>query len=185
MIKLAPALAFLLLCASPAAAQPHWTVDAARSKLGFTVQWSGEPFTATFKTWKADIAFDPADLAHSHASVTISVDSEASDFPDNDEGLRGLQGLNVAKFPMAKFETTRFTHAQGNDYVADATLTLHGMTKHVTLPFTLTITGNTAHMVGKAVLMRPDFGLAEGEFSGEKPIARAVTVNVDLVAAKP
>ncbi|HEY1709747.1 MAG TPA: YceI family protein [Rhizomicrobium sp.] len=179
------AFAALALSSAPAWATPQWTVDHGKSKLGFAVQWSGEAFAATFKSWKADIAFDPADLAHSHVTVLIDVGSEASAFPDNDEGLKGPQGFDPGKFPTAKFEAAKFTHGQGNAYVADGTLSLHGVTKHITLPFTLTITGNTAHMVGKAVLARPDFGLAQGEFSGETPIAHAVTVNVDLTASKP
>lgn len=172
-------------CASPAAAQTHWTVDAAKSGLGFTVQWSGEPFTANFKSWKANIAFDPNDLPHSKAVVDIDITSEASDFPDNDEGIKGTQGMEVSKFPAARFETTQITHGAGNSYTAQGTLSLHGVTKAVTLPFMLTINGKTAHMVGKAVVTRPDFGLARGEFSGDAPIGRAVTVNIDLTATKP
>jgi polyisoprenoid-binding protein YceI len=185
MKRFALALAALSLCSTTALAAPQWTIDHGKSKLGFSVQWSGEAFVATFKSWKADIAFDPADLLHSHVSVLIDVASEGSAFPDNDEGLKGPQGFDPGKFPTAKFEATKFTHGQGNNYVANGTLSLHGMTKAVTLPFTLTITGNTAHVVGRAVVARPDFGLAQGEFSGETPIAHAVTVNMDLTATKP
>ena len=74
-------------------------------------------------------------------------------------GRRGVVApvaiIDPSKFPTAKFEAAKFTHGQGNSYVANGTLSLHGMTKAVTLPFTLTITGNTAHMVGKAVVARP------------------------------
>jgi polyisoprenoid-binding protein YceI len=177
------AAAFALL-ATPALAQQHWAVDRAKSKLSFSVLWDGELFTAAFKSWNADIVFDPADLAHSKAAVSIDIGSESSDFAENDQGLKGPQGFEASKFPTAKFETTKFTHGQGNNYTALGTLSLHGMTKAVTLPFTLTITGKTAHMIGKASLMRADFGLAGGEFSGDTPIAHAVTVNVDLTATK-
>ncbi len=184
MNRLVLAAAVLAFSATPALAQPNWAVDYAQSKLGFSVQWSGEQFTAAFKSWKADIVFDPADLVHSRAVVSIDIGSEASDFPDNDEGLKGTQGFEASKFPVAKFATTKFTHSTGNNYVAEGTLTLHGLTKHVTLPFTLVVTGKTAHMTGKALLTRGDFGLAQGEFSGETPIAHAVTVNIDLTASR-
>src|SRR5262249_5731575 len=132
----------------------------------------------------ADIAFDPNDLAHSKAVVTIDLASEGSGFDENDQGLKGSQGLEVSKFPTARFETTGFTHGGGNSYVAQGTLNLHGMGKPVTLPFTLVINGKTAHMTGKAQVMRGDFGLAGGEFSGDTPIAHAVTVNMDLSATQ-
>jgi polyisoprenoid-binding protein YceI len=184
MTRLSLVVFVLALLGAPASAQPHWTVDHARSRLGFTVQWSGEAFSATFKSWKAEIAFDPADLARSKAIVTIDIGSETSDFPDNDDGLKGTQGFETAKYPAAKFETTRITHVQENNYVAEGALTLHGMTKPITLPFALTIDGKIAHMTARAVLMRADFALARGEFSSDMPIARAVTVTIDLTATR-
>ena len=73
------------LISTPALAA-HWNVDSAKSKLGFGVQWSGQPFGATFKKWNAAIDFDPNDLAHAHVVATIDLASEASDSPDNDDG---------------------------------------------------------------------------------------------------
>lgn len=181
MRALLAAGAALCLSAAPALAA-NWTVDPARSRLGFSVQWSGEAFNATFKSWKADITFDPADLAHAKATVTIDLNSEDSGSADNDDGLKGAEGFATNQFPSAKFETTGFTAKGGNAYVATGRLSLHGLTRPVTLPFTLAISGNTAHMTGKAVVSRMDFGLGQGEWARETPIAHAVTINVDLTA---
>jgi polyisoprenoid-binding protein YceI len=183
MKKLLVAIAMLLAGPMPAAAA-SWTVDYAKSHLGFQVQWSGEAFTAAFKTWKADITFDPADLAHVHAVVTIDLASEASDAADNDEGLKGPEGFRVSKFPTAVFETSGFASKGGNAYVATGTLSLHGAKRPVSLPFTLTITGNQAHMTGKAAVLRTDFGLGTGDWAGETPIAHQVFITIDLTATK-
>jgi len=172
-----------LLCATPAFGA-HWNVDASKSRLGFTVQWSGEPFTATFKSWKADIDFDPADLAHSRVMATIDLGSEGSDTPDNDDGLKGPQGFSISQFPTARFETSSFKHGSGNSYTAIGTLSLHGVTKPVTLPFTLLISGDTAHVTGRAQVLRTDFGLGQGEWAAPSPIAHEVAINVDLTATK-
>jgi polyisoprenoid-binding protein YceI len=177
-------LCVLLLAAAPATAA-EWTVDHAKSRLGFTVQWSGEPLVATFKSWTAKIAFDPANLAAAHASVSIALDSEDSGSTDNDDGLKGAEGFSVMQFPRAHFETTGFKATGGSGYIATGRLDLHGVTRPITLPFTLTIAGNTAHMVGKAEVSRLDFGLGtSGEWAGETPIAHAVTITVDLTATK-
>lgn len=183
MKKILAAVVLLLAGAMPASAAA-WTVDYAKSHLGFQVQWSGEAFAATFKTWKADITFDPADLAHAHAVVTIDLASEASDAADNDEGLKGPEGFRVAQFPTAVFETTGFTSKGGNAYVATGTLSLHGAKRQVTLPFTLTIAGNLAHMTGKTAVLRTDFGLGTGDWAGETPIAHQVFITIDLTATK-
>jgi polyisoprenoid-binding protein YceI len=179
------ALALAALLAATPASAAHWNVDAAKSKLGFTVSWSGQPFNATFKSWKANIDFDPADLAHSQADVTIDVASEASDDSETDEGVKGAQGFQASQFATARFQTTSIAHKSGNDYVAQGKLTLRGVTKAVTLPFTLTIAGNSAHMTGNATVSRMDFGVGQGgDFSKPAPVAYQVTIKVDLVAVK-
>lgn len=179
----AAAIAGLLLAAMPARAA-NWTVDHAKSRLGFTVSWSGQAFVATFKSWKADIAFDPKDLGHARAAVTIDLSSEASDSPDNDDGLKGAEGFAVGQFPTATFQTTGFASKGGNQYVATGQLSLHGVTKTIALPFTLTFAGDTAHMTGRIVVLRTDFGLGTGEWAAPTPIAHEVTITVDLTATK-
>ncbi len=180
---LALAMAALGFASSPAFAA-HWDVDYAKSKLGFAVQWNGQPFAAIFKSWKADIDFDPADLAHAHAVVTIDLASEVSDSPDNDDGVKGAQGFVVSQFPTARFETTGFAHASGSDYVATGKLAIKGISKPVTLPFQLLLTSDKAHMKGRADVARTDFGLGQGEWAGETPVAHHVAIIVDLTAAK-
>lgn len=173
-----------IFAATPALAA-HWNVDYAKSKLGFTVQWSNAPFVAVFKTWKADIAFDPADPAHAHVVTTIDIASEASDTPDNDDGLKGPEGFQTSHFPTATFEATGFTPQAADKYVANGKLTIRGVTHPVALPFTLTINGNSAHMAGSAQVMRTEFGVGQGsEWGGNTPIAHNVAVNIDLTATK-
>lgn len=184
-MKLALAfIAALVLAATPVSAA-QWKVDRGKSRLGFTVQWSGEALNAVFRSWTANISFDPADLAHAKAVVTIDLTSEDSGASENDDGLKGAEGFAIDRFPSATFETTGFTPGKnGNAYVANGRLSLHGMTRTLALPFILTISGNTAHMVGRAVVSRIDFGLGTGEWAGETPVAHAVTITVDLTATK-
>ncbi len=178
------AVVLALLSTMPASAAQHWKVDYARSKLGFTVSWSNQPFTAVFRSWKADIDFDPADLAHSRASVTVNLASETSDDSETDDGIKGADGFQVSQFPTALFRVASFTHAFGDRYVATGTLSIKGLSRPITLPFTLTMSGATAHVVGKAVVLRTDFHVGTGEWAKADPVAYEVTVNVDLVASK-
>jgi len=169
------------MLAAPAQAA-HWNVDYAKSRLGFTVSWSKEPFSGAFQSWKADIDFDPADLVHARADVTIDPASEKSGEPDFDDGLKGALGFDVKKFPDARFSATRFTHASGDNYVAEGTLTIRGISRPLTLPFKLTINGTDAHMAGKAVVLRTDFGVGSGLWAKPEPVAHEVTVTIDLLA---
>jgi polyisoprenoid-binding protein YceI len=171
----------LLVCVSSAQAA-HWNIDPSKSRLGFVAQWSGEPFAATFKTWKADIIFDPADLAHSRVLATIDLASESSGTPDNDDGLKGPEGFWIDRFRSAKFNSSWIANRGNGAYLAEGTLTLHGATRTIDLPFKLTIVGRMAHAVGHAVVLRTDFGLGTGEWSGTTPIAHEVAIDLDLTA---
>lgn len=174
----------VLSASSPAFAAQHWKVDQTKSKLGFTVSWGGQPFAGVFRSWTADIDFDPADLAHSHATVNVNVGSEASDDSETDASVKGAEGFAVSQFPTAVFKANTFSHGAGNNYTAQGTLSLKGISRPVTLPFTLTLSGNTAHVVGKAQVMRTDFHVGTGEWERPDPVAHEVTVTVDLMATK-
>ena len=179
---------FLVFIAIASAASPasatHWTVDYGKSRLGFTAQWSGEPFSAEFKRWNADIDFDPADLGHSQVSVTVDLASEASDEPDFDSGLKGAKSYETSRFPTARFVSKGFAAKSANSYMAQGTLTIRSMSRDITLPFTLAISGRTAQMKGTAHVMRTDFGVGQGDWAAPTPVSRDVTVNIDLAATK-
>jgi len=172
-----------LLAAVPARAA-HWTVDYAKSRLGFTVQWSNEPFSASFARWNADVDFDPADPVHGKAVVTIDLASETSDEPDFDSELKGAQGFETSKFPVARFASKRFVRKSGNNYLAEGVLSLHGISRDIELPFTLAISGRSAHVTGSAHVLRTDFGLGNDTWSAPSLVSHDVSINVDLTATQ-
>jgi polyisoprenoid-binding protein YceI len=181
------ALALVLLASGAQAAS--WTVDHSKSTLGYKVIWAGEPSVATFKKWDAKIDFDPNNLAASKVTATIQTGSAVSDSPEYDDARADTNGFNASKFPQATFVTKSFRKTGANTYEATADLTIKGITKQVVLPFTLTITGNTAHMKGEAVFSRTDYKVGTGEsfginFDSDDPVSHKVTVPVDITATK-
>jgi polyisoprenoid-binding protein YceI len=177
------AIVITVLLTLPASAA-HWTVDYTRSKLGFTANWSNEPFSAAFKSWKADINFDPADLPHARADVTVDLGSEASDEADFDDGLKGAEGFQIVQFPSAHFAATHFVHKAGDLFVATGQLSIRGVAKDVVLPFSLDIQGNRAHMKGTANVVRTDYGVGQGAWAAPTPVAHNVAVTIDLYAER-
>ena len=184
-ILLAAAIALL----SPVAEAAQWKIDAAKSTLGVVVTWDREPFRASFKRWTAAIDFDPVELARAKADVAIDIASYASEDPENDKYRVGPNGLDVRRFAQARFVSKSFREVGPGRYEATADLTIHGITKEVKLPFTLTISGNSAHMTGELTLSRVDFGVGTGstwgiDWSSERTVSHAVKVTVDLVATR-
>jgi len=184
--KVIPAilLAAGLVLARPAAAA-DWAVDAGKSTLGFTGALSGKSFDGKFKSWQAEIAFDPANPAAGHAKVTIDMASAVTGDRQRDGALPDADWFDVKKSPQGLFEATGFKSLGGNQYEAAGSLTIRGIKKAVTLPFTLDIAGDEAHAKGKLDIVRTDYGVGQGEdWKDGSTVALGVSISFDLVAKK-
>jgi polyisoprenoid-binding protein YceI len=182
MLGLIAAIAFAATGAS--AAPAAWTVDKAKSKLGFRGTIEGEAFDGVFRRWDAVIKFDPKDLAHSSASVSIDTGSGFTNNPDRDESLPTQDWFAAKTFPKASFVAKRFVDQGGGRYQAIGELTIKGVKKPLVLPFTLALSGPSAKMTASLVLDRTAFGIGSGRWKSEDMVASKVTVSVNLIAAK-
>lgn len=167
-----------------AQAADRWAVDADASSLGFEATQSGNAFSGQFGSWQADIAFSPDDLAGSGVTVTIDMASADAGANDRNSQLPTSDWFDVDGHPTATFVTTGFTHLGGSDYEAAADLTIKGITLPVTLPFTLSIDGDTATVTGSLALLRTDYGVGEGRWANGSTVGLDVTVVVDLTASR-
>jgi polyisoprenoid-binding protein YceI len=166
-----------------AAAAPAWTVDKAASRIGFTSSFGGQTVQGTFRRWDAQIQFDPKALATSRVVATIDVASAATGDSSKDESLPTADWFDAAHFPRASFAASSFKDLGGGRYQAIGTLTLKGVARPVTLPFTLVITGAQARMQGQVALNRSAFGVGKGQFASAETVPFQVAVTV-AVAAK-
>lgn len=169
--------------AAPAGKVATWAVDKANSRIRFKSSFGGAAFEGGFDRWDAQIAFDPKNLAASKVTVSVDLASAKTGDADRDQTLPTNEWFDTAKFPRATFTTTAIRDAGGGKYQAVGTLNLKGVTKPVTLPFTLAITGAQAKMTGAVVIKRNDFNVGQGQFAGADTVPFEVTVNV-AVAAK-
>ena len=170
------------LPAAALAAPPVWTVDKAASKLGFAGSAGGQGFTGVFRRWDATIHFDPKDLAHSDASVSVDMASAFTGSSDRDTLLPDEDWFWTSHFPRATFVAHSFRAAGPGRYAADGVLTLRGVARPLTLPFTLAITGPSAKMSARVDLNRLTFGVGQGEWKATDTVPANVTVTVDLTA---
>lgn len=174
------AAALLLAAAAPAAAA-SWTVDPAKSRLGFTATWLGKPVEGSFQRWVARIAFDPA--APEKASIDVSVDlaSVATGDRTVDGALPDSDWFAVARSPRARFVATS-VRKTGTGWLAAGTLTLKGRSAPVELPFTLAIAGDTATVTGAARVDRRTWQLGLGSDAAGDYVAFPVAIRLALVA---
>lgn len=176
MVPAAPAESAATAAPAAAPAAGNWQV--AEGTLSFTVAQMGAPVAGRFDGWTAEIAFDEATGT---GSVTVVIDMTTLTLGAVTTQAKGADFLNVPAHPEARF--TAAIAPMGTGHAATGTLTLAGTDRPVTLPFTLTITGDTAAMTGTVTLDRRDFGLGAG-FADEAQVGFAVTVNVALTATR-
>ena len=183
MIRVLVLTTALGLAAGPAFAAT-WTVDPAKSTLGFSGTQTGEGFSGTFKTWTGTIDYDPAHPEAAHVLINIDAASAATGDPQRDEAMPGEDWFDAAKAPKATFEATGFTPKGGDAFETTGKLMLRGIAKDVTLPFSLKLDGDTAHAVGKANLVRTTWGVGQGSWATDQYVGFGVDVTVDLTAKR-
>ena len=182
--RIAVLIAALVFATPVMAGPPAWRVDPAASKLGFRGSFGGDAFSGTFRRWTAQIAFDPKDLAHSSAVVTVDMTSARTGDADRDTALPTPDWFAAASFPRATFVSRVFKDLGGGRYQAIGDLSLRGVHKPVVLPFTLALGGAGAKVDGAAQLNRLDFGVGQGRWKDGDALAAQVTVTVDLIASR-
>jgi polyisoprenoid-binding protein YceI len=182
MLQKTLTLAFTLI-SLPALAAQEWVVDSAQSTLGFTAQQGDEKFSGGFKQFNSSINFSADDLAHSSISTTVMMGSAFAGTAERDDALPGSNWFNISAFPQAQFVTKSIKAVSPDHYLAEATLTIRGMSKDVQLPFTLTTEKGKTHAVGAVTIQRNDYQVGQGEFSSDGWIKFPVTITVDLWAS--
>lgn len=182
-MRLALTATALLLAAAPAEAA-KWTVVPAQSRIAFTATWLGKPVAGSFRTWSAVIDFDPAAPAKAAIAVTVDLASAATGDRTVDGALPGADWFNVAGARTAKFVAGKVVAQGPGRFFATGTLTLRGKAVPVTLPFTLTVAGNTATMTGEARLDRRAWALGIASDATAEYVAFAVPLAVRVVATR-
>ena len=97
----------------------------------------------------------------SRVSITIKSESLTTDTPDLTKHLKTADFFDVAKFPEATFVSTSIKPGgeKGASHTVTGNLTLHGVTKAVTFPATISVTPDAATVDSTFSINRKDFGI--------------------------
>lgn len=182
-MSLKPLAFALLFAAAPAYAADY--AQAPGSTLTFATKYQGEVFSGRLPGFSSKISFDPANLTTAKFDIVIPLAGVTTANAERDDTLKGADFFSISKFPQARYTATRFRSMGGNNYAADGTLTLRGVSKPVTLVFTWTA-GAKPVLSGKATVKRLDFGVGGGDWADISIIPNevAVSTKVNLVPAK-
>ena len=114
--------------------QPHSTIQFnVRHMMVNTVRGQFQKFTGT-------VNLDDQDMARSKVDVAIDIDSIDTREPKRDGHLKSPDFFDAAKYPQATFQSTKVEKAGTGRYNVTGNLTMHGVTR----PVTLTVDATTA-----------------------------------------
>lgn len=170
----------LLLVVAPALAADY--VQAPGSSLVFAGTYQGEVFTGRFPGFSTTMSFDPKQLAAAKLDVAIPLATATTANADYDGEMRGDHFFASTKFPQAHYSATKFRSLGGNRYAADGTLSLHAISKPVTLTFTWT-PGAQPVLAGKAMVKRLDFGVGSGDWADTGLIPNEIAISTKVILA--
>ena len=111
-----------------------WSVDKAHAKLGFTItHLSVSDVDGSFKSFDITINTTKTDFSDAVVNMSADMASVNTENDKRDEHIKGADFFDVAKYPKMTFVSTSFKKASGSTYTVKGNLTMHGVTKPVTL----------------------------------------------------
>jgi polyisoprenoid-binding protein YceI len=112
-----------------------WTVDPIHSSVEFQVKHLGiATVKGQFNKFEGVLEVDGGAVS---ARGTVDVASVDTREPQRDEHLRSPDFFEVESFPQISFQSTAIRALDDEDFEIDADLTIHGVTRNVTLKATL------------------------------------------------
>ena len=169
------ALAAIILC--PLSKAGDWQSDLSQSELTYAVNFEQLPLNGEFKEFAVD---------YSHQQqLRVVVDISSVDMSNSDinEAIRDTDWFDIKSHSQAVFFSDAINTIDENQYTAQGTLQLKGISKPVTVPFSwnsANAKANSATMVGELTLSRSDFSIGSQEWASGDQIGIDVTVRFDV-----
>lgn len=159
-------LGLMAALASPAAADTY-KIDGVHSVVLFRIKHMNVSYTyGRFNDVAGSVTLDDPDPAKSALAIEIKADSVDTHNEKRDKHLRSPDFFNAKEFPAITFKSTAVRKTGDDAYEVTGDLSLHGVTKSVTIPFKRTGTGpgmqGETRAGGEAVftVKRSDYGMS-------------------------
>jgi len=184
-------VALAALVALPAAAST-WEVDPAHTESSFTVKHMMlSNVRGQFGKTTGTVQQDDKDITRSTAQITIDTQTIDTRVAQRDAHLKSPDFFDAEKFPTITFKSTKITKGEGNTLKVTGDLTLHGVTRPVTLdveysPETLAGGKTRRALSATGKINRKDFGLTWNRTieAGGVMVGEDVTLHVEMELVK-
>jgi polyisoprenoid-binding protein YceI len=161
-------------------AQAYQPVDS-RSQVKVVIKNVGMDTEGRLSGLQGSIRFNPVDLKSAVFDMSIDATSINTDIEPRDRALREAEYLDAIQHPRISFHSKQVTQmAGGKGYLLKGTLTIKGISKEISFPFTATPTADGMLFSGEMKLNRKDFRIATGSIV----LAESFTVVLSVFASR-
>jgi len=184
-----PVLVFAITVVGQVSTSRPYPIDNNHSTVGFSVPILGglSQVKGKFTDFAITLNNDEKDITKSSVSVVIKATSVDTGIEGRDRHLRNADFFDVEKYPEITFKSERI-EKKGKQFIAHGPLTMHGVTKEIALPFTVTGTfknpSTNKMSVGysaRTVLNRRDFGINYSRQDIPTFVGDNITIEIELV----
>jgi polyisoprenoid-binding protein YceI len=190
--KLATPFAAFVLAASPVLAADTYVIDKSHSEAVFQIRHLVSRVSGRFNDFTGSIKADAAKPEDSSVEFSIKAATINTDNENRDKDLRSPNFFDVEKFPELTFKSTSIKATGKDKYDVTGTLTIHGVSKQVTLPVSFLgfvkdpWGGERAGFETSTTINRKDFGITWNKVldAGGTVLGDEVKVSVNLETIK-
>ncbi|MDI1255356.1 MAG: YceI family protein [Flavobacterium sp.] len=170
-----------------------WSVDPTHSEIGFKVKhMMFTNVSGSFQNFEATVATEDENFENANITFSGDVNSVTTGNADRDKHLLSADFFDAEQFPKITFQSTAFTKESDDEYTLKGDLSLHGVSKPVTLNVEFGGTakdpwGNLkAGMSITGKINRKDWGLSwnAGLEAGGVLVGEEVKFNIELQFVK-
>jgi len=182
---LSAALGVLLVSSTAFAAFSPLKLDTVHSKVGFTAATVLFDVDGEFEKFSVSIDGDPSKPQTVKVEANIDVASLNTKNAKRDKHLKSPDFFDAAKYPMIRFASTG-VKMQGSQLVVTGNLTMHGVSKLVSIPFKVAKGKNgagvdTTTYKGKLTLNRNDYGVGTDSIAAKISLEDEVEIKLLVV----
>lgn len=178
-----PLLASLLAVTLAAGAAPLKT-DTAKSSITATFKQMNVPVEATFRTFSAQLDYDPAKPEAARASVDITTASLDLGDPDMNKEVARKDWFNSAQFPKATFVSSAIKPAGPGKLNVTGKLTIKGKSANVSFPLAVLTEGGKQLFEGALPIRRLAYNIGDGEWKDTSMVADEVVIRFRVLAGQ-
>jgi polyisoprenoid-binding protein YceI len=187
------ALAFVTIAANAARAET-WQIDPVHTNISFSaVHMMVSHVRGEFDKFNGSVSANGNDPSSVKIEATIDAASINTRSEMRDKDLKGPNFLDAAKYPTITFKSTKIEPSGDGKWKVTGDLTLHGVTKPVTLevegptPEVKDPFGNTRRGASATTkINRQDFGITYNKAldSGGLVVSNEIAISIDVEAIK-